>query len=239
MFNRLPPVILNLVILNVIVFVAQFLIGAKIGESTMSEWFLLHKSDALGIHQTVERNGTTYFAAEQNGRLVPIRSNQMMLTPERFRPVQIVTHFFSHGGIFHILINMFVLVSLGSSVERVLGGKRFLEMYLFAGVFGGILTAFLDPTPFPVVGASGAIFGVAGLLAVLFPNTEMMIIPIPIPIKAWKLVLGVGLLSLGFVVYTFINPTGGGGISHFGHLSGLVSGLGWYFGRRYINNLNS
>ena len=142
-----------------------------------------------------------------------------------FLPVQIVTHFFNHGGIFHIAINMFVLYNLGSPVESTFGSKRFLAFYLFCGVVGGVLTAFLDPSPIPVVGASGAISGVAVAFAMLNPKMKMVFLLIPFPIDAWKLILGFFVVSLGLVIYDYIRPYDGsvGGISHFGHLSGMVA----------------
>lgn len=240
MFRSIPPVILNLLILNVLVFIGQQLVQSKMGESVASQVFTLHKSNALGIHESKVVKGKKVFAyRHESGQLVEERirtpEGTRYLRADRFRFYQIVTHFFSHGGFLHIAINLFVLVSLGANIERVYGAKRFLEMYLFSGVVGGLMVAFLDPSPMPVVGASGAIAGVAVQLALLFPDARLMIIPIPIPIKAWKLILGVGVISLGMVIYTAVDPTGGGGVSHFGHLAGMVASLIWYYGRGVVN----
>jgi membrane associated rhomboid family serine protease len=137
--------------------------------------------------------------------------------------VQIVTHFFSHTEIFHIVFNMMALISLGSGVEYVLGSKRFLEFYLFCGVLGGILITLFDPSPSPVLGASGAIFGVIVAFAVFFPREGLSIFFLP-PIEARWVAIGIGVVSLGLVI------TGmGGSISHFGHLAGMIAAL-VYFG---------
>jgi membrane associated rhomboid family serine protease len=166
------------------------------------------------------------------------KSNLVIPHPQTFYsflPVQAVTYMFTHGGLIHILFNMFALYSIGQPVEHVMGSRKFLEYYLFSGVAGGALTAFFDPSPFPVVGASAAISGVLVAFALIFPTAKLMIFPIPVPIKAFNLGIFAFLLSLAFVVYSYINPSASmGGISHFGHLAGMVAGLGFLFGRKWI-----
>jgi len=100
------------------------------------------------------------------------------------------THMFVHAGPLHLFVNMFILYSLGSLCEKIIGRKRFLWFYLFSGLFAGALTVvlagFFGTTPLgarifgapdiPMVGASGAIFAIAGLYVILLPRLKFMII---------------------------------------------------------------
>ncbi|MEZ4684692.1 MAG: rhomboid family intramembrane serine protease [Bacteroidia bacterium] len=107
-----------------------------------------------------------------------------------------------------------------------MGPKRFLQYYLFCGIVGGILIAFLDPSPVPVVGASGALAGSLVALALYFPNLRVSLM-FMFPMKATTLAWGLGILSAAFVLMDIVNPGAGsgGGISHFGHLAGMVAAL--------------
>jgi membrane associated rhomboid family serine protease len=232
MFRNIPPVIFNLLIINVLVFLMQLVL-----QSSLPAWereiFYLYKSDLFGIRETQIVQGQEVYAEA----LAQPGGGARYIPTDRFNGIQLVTHFFSHGSFLHILINMFVLVNIGQNVERVVGSRRFLEFYLFSGFVGGLMTAFLDPSPVPVVGASGAIAGVAVAFAMIFPNERMIIIPIPIPIHAWKLILGFGVFSFIMVMLSYLDVFGSGGISHFGHLAGMIAALIYWFGRRYLNEL--
>jgi len=213
MRSRITPVVLNLLIINGIVYLLEYLVLNRFGTEVFSRYFLLFK-----LNPAVD----------------------IGLSRELFEPIQIVTHFFSHSpnSIFHILFNMFALYSIGQGVEHVMGSRRFISFYLFSGVVGGILTALFDPSPAPVLGASGAVSGVAMAFALIFPNQKLMIFPLPIPFSAWKLIGFFFLLSLGFVVYSFLEPGKSlGGISHFGHLAGMVAALLYIFGGSALNRM--
>jgi membrane associated rhomboid family serine protease len=201
MFQSLPPVIKNLVIINAIVFVFLFWASGNAEFAPVLLNFMLCKSDLIFSRPMFEE----------------------MYAYGEFKPLQLVTHFFSHKEIFHILFNMMALTSLGSGVEYVMGSKRFLEFYLFCGFVGGLIIAFLDPSNNPVLGASGAISGVIVAFAFLFPKEKLSVFFLP-PIEARWVATGIGVLSLVFVLIG-----GGGFISHFGHLAGMVAAL-IYFG---------
>jgi len=99
-----------------------------------------------------------------------------------------VTSMFMHGGFFHLFANMFSLFFIGSLVEKILGPKRYLYFYLGAGLFASLFFVLLSlffPTDFNTfaVGASGALFGLVGLLVILTPNLPVFVMFIPIPIK--------------------------------------------------------
>lgn len=134
---------------------------------------------------------------------------------------QILTYFFTHERFWHILVNMIALWSLGTAVESVMRMRRFLRFYLITGLVTGVLLAYLDPSPAPVVGASTAISGLLGAFAYYFPRGQLIIFPIPIPITARWMALGFGALSL---ILFLLDPGASGGISHLGHLLGLVVG---------------
>lgn len=145
-----------------------------------------------------------------------------------------LTSMFLHGGFFHLFVNMFSLFFVGSLVERLIGKKRFLWFYLIAGIFAGLLFVLIEllfPTnpEIGAVGASGALFGVVGLLVVLTPNLPVYVMLIPIPIKMKY--AGPGLVILLWLIS--ISPTFFGGesllIGNTAHLGGLLVGLGYGF----------
>lgn len=153
-----------------------------------------------------------------------------------FNPIQIFTYMFLHAGSGHIFSNMFGLFMFGPMLERFLGGQRFLILYIVSGVgacllHGAInlyeLSKYAVDSPeytmimsIPMVGASGAIFGMLGAFARLFPNTEMIIFPLPIPIKAKYLVSLYALFEIFSGLYN-VMP----GVAHFAHIGGLIFGI--------------
>jgi membrane associated rhomboid family serine protease len=153
-----------------------------------------------------------------------------------FNPIQIFTYMFLHSGTRHIFSNMFGLFMFGPMLESFLGSKRFLILYIVSGVgacllHGGISLyeisqISIDSAEYtimmsiPMVGASGAIFGMLGAFARLFPNTEMIIFPLPIPVKAKYLVSLYALFEIFSGVYN-VMP----GVAHFAHIGGLIFGV--------------
>ena len=115
----------------------------------------------------------------------------------------------------------------------------FLQFYLFCGLFGGLLIAFLDPTSNPVLGASGAISGVALAFAIYFPRQTLLLFFV-IPMKARTLawVLGGGSAVLVVMQALGIDIGGLGTVSHFGHLAGMISALIFFYGSRFLPFLN-
>ena len=131
---------------------------------------------------------------------------------------QPLTYLFFHGGIWHVLINMFVLWMFGSELERLWGKLRFLKYYFITGIGSGIVTALLNLSSItPVVGASGAVFGVLMAYGITYPNRTIYLYGI-IPIRSMLFVIAVGLIAF---VSSF---DGTSRISHITHLSGMVIG---------------
>ncbi|MEN3041295.1 MAG: rhomboid family intramembrane serine protease [Bacteroidia bacterium] len=142
---------------------------------------------------------------------------------EDFEVWQVFTYFFTHKSFWHILANAVALWSLGPAVEAVMGRRNFLLFYLTVGIASGIALAFLDPSPMPVIGASTSVSGVFFAYTYFFPRAQLVIFPLPIPIAARWLLIGFAVLSLVAFLW---NPILGG-ISHFGHLCGLL--FGWLY----------
>ena len=131
---------------------------------------------------------------------------------------QPVTYLFFHGGIWHVLINMFVLWMFGSELERLWGKLRFLKYYFITGIGSGMITALLNLSSItPVVGASGAVFGVLMAYGITYPNRTIYLYGI-IPIRSMLFVIAVGFIAF---VSSF---DGTSRISHITHLSGMIIG---------------
>jgi len=231
----MPPVVKNILILNVIMFIITML------------------GEAQGIPMTHILGGYVF-------------------NSPYFEPYQMVSHFFMHGGFFHILFNMFALVIFGSALEQVWGPKRFFIFYVATalGAFflhqivgyievmnleeqliaagydlyslqekimelrsgnintfniipntNGLVQDYISGISTPVVGASGAVYGVLVGFGYLFPNTKLMLLFPPIPIKAKWLVI----IMVGIALYNSIQSNPGSNIAHLAHLGGAIVGF--------------
>jgi membrane associated rhomboid family serine protease len=199
--ERIPPVTRSLLIINVIMFVAT----------------LINEDFMLGTF-------AMFYPAS------PF-----------FRWWQPLTHMFMHGGWWHIIFNMYTLVMFGMVVERALGTKKFLILYFITG-FGAVALhtgvewleihralasddlavrqGALDLLRIPMVGASGAIFGVLVAFAMLYPEARMTLLFPPVTLDAkWMVIIFVGLeLVIGITGPSM-------GIAHFAHLGGALFGF--------------
>ncbi len=137
-----------------------------------------------------------------------------------FKPLQVITSMFNHANFNHLLFNMLGLYFLGPMVEHGLGSKRFFILYMLSGLGAAILHLLVISSAGGLVGASGAIFGVTAAFATMFPNVELMLMFIPIPIKAKYLVGGILVLSL---IATFMGLMPG--IAHLAHVGGAIVGF--------------
>ena len=149
--------------------------------------------------------------------------------------LQLITYQFLHSGLWHILINMLILWFFGRELESFLGNRRFLTLYLLSGVSGGILQIFIsvlfgsETLPF-VVGASGAVFGLLVYYAFMWPNRQVFMFPIMVPIRAKTL----APIFVGISVLYGLFPAPGDMTSHLCHLGGAIFGF-FYF--RYETRL--
>ncbi len=152
------------------------------------------------------------FAGGQKGDLY----NWLSLQPgDFFRPWQLLTHAFLHGGFGHILFNMFALWMFGAAVEQVFGWLKFLLFYLLCALGGGLAYWLLWPVA-PAVGASGALYGVLTAFGLLFPDALVFLYFVPIK--------GKYLVIVFFAMELLLGVTGTqSGVAHFAHLGGLVT----------------
>jgi membrane associated rhomboid family serine protease len=152
-----------------------------------------------------------------------------------FEPYQIVTHMFMHGSTMHLFFNMFALFMFGPPLEASWGPKRFLFYYLFTGF--GALGLYLLVQSFeiasiadvgtkmamintPMLGASGAVFGLLLGYGMLFPNSVIQLLIPPIPLKAKYFVMIYAGIELFLGLGKFST-----GVAHFAHLGGALFGF--------------
>lgn len=155
-----------------------------------------------------------------------------------FKPWQILTHMFMHGGFWHIFFNMYSLLMFGSILERSLGPKKYLIFYFVTGlgavalhtgvewlqarvlIANGIAQAYQQLLVTPTLGASGAIYGVLIGFAMLYPQARLTLIFPPIPMTAKWLVIIFAAIEL----FSGINGIQES-VAHFAHLGGML--FGW------------
>ena len=143
-------------------------------------------------------------------------------------PWQIITSIFVHAEFWHLFINMFVLFFFGSELERRIG-NNYLKVFFASGLAGSLaylVYAYLTNPYIPAMGASAAIFGVMGALAVIAPEIRVFIFPFPIPISIRVAIILFALYDLIFLPFSYKT-----GVAHIAHLAGLVVGI--YLGRLY------
>jgi membrane associated rhomboid family serine protease len=148
----------------------------------------------------------------------------------------LLTNMFMHVNLTHLFVNMVSLFFIGSFIEKLIGRKRFFWFYILSGIFAGIFFVFLayffggselgakifgSPSIY-AVGASGAIFALGGLLAVLIPKLRVYVFFV-IPMDMW---LAMAVLLGGFWLASIF---GGLPIGNSAHLGGLLAGLGYAF----------
>lgn len=141
---------------------------------------------------------------------------------------QPVTYMFLHGGIWHLLINLFVLWFFGREVELFLGARQFTRLYLFGGIAGaGLWLAFNWHSSVPVVGASAAVLACVIAFATMFPEREVTLLVffiIPLTLKAKYL----ALIAIAFDAVPLLEGASTN-VAHLAHLGGAA--LGWIFVR--------
>ena len=137
-----------------------------------------------------------------------------------FKPWQLITYMFMHGGWAHIFFNMFTLYMFGPQLEEVWGSKRFFNFYIICGIAAGVAQLFMGGNA-PAVGASGAIMGVMAGFAYLFPNVAVYIMFIPIPVKVKFVIPALMAIDL----FGAVNPSTGDNVAHWAHLGGALCGL--------------
>lgn len=203
--NSLPTVTKNLLIINVLCFFGM----------VVAQRYGVDLNHLLGLH---------FFLASD------------------FNLGQLISYMFMHADFQHIFFNMFAVWMFGRVLEQVWGPKRFLTYYLVCGIGAGLMQELVQYVEYETVisncqavdtgmgivavetfinswntvGASGAVFGILLAFGMLFPNSEMLVFPIPMPIKAKYFVIGYAF---------FLGVAGGGNVAHFAHLGGMLFGF--------------
>jgi membrane associated rhomboid family serine protease len=140
-----------------------------------------------------------------------------------FYPWQLISYMFLHGSLGHVFFNLFALWIFGQNLENLWGTKRFVLYYFLTGIGAGIIHLLVSGSP--VIGASGAVFGILLAFGMIFPNRHLYILFLPFPVKAKYFVIFYGVMELSLGISSLQT-----GIAHFAHLGGMVVG---YFLIRY------
>jgi membrane associated rhomboid family serine protease len=133
-----------------------------------------------------------------------------------------VTYMFLHGSFLHLLFNMLVLFFFGRAVEERLGSRTFASYYFVCGLGGAVLSygLMLTTPSVAVIGASGAVYGVALAFAMFWPDMPILVFPLPVPVKAKWLVMFLVGLSLFSAVFST-----GSNVAHLAQLGGFLFGF--------------
>jgi len=153
---------------------------------------------------------------------------------QRYYFWQVVTYIFLHGGFFHILFNMFGLYMFGSELEATWGTREFTKFFFICGIGAALTSIVASPhSSVPIIGASGAIFGLLLAYGVLFPNRLIYLyMIIPIPAKWFVVIFG----AITFL--SAINATQSG-VAYVAHLGGMLFGFIYLKGSRIIPDIRN
>lgn len=143
---------------------------------------------------------------------------------DNFHFYQLITHLFTHANFLHILFNMLVLLSFGPQVEKSLSTKQFTYFYLITGLIAASLQMLF--TTNPLVGASGAIYGLFIYFVLLNPNSDLYIFGL-IRVKAKYLATFIVMFELYSAFFVESN------IGNFAHLGGIITGAVFFLSRKF------
>lgn len=185
-YFRTPPIVKNLIIVNILIYLAMTLIPSF--EAFAAKYCQLYWFGSPWFHSW-----------------------------------QYITYMFLHGGFSHLFFNMFALWMFGRTLEDRLGPQRFMTYYLVCGVGAALiqmLVAWLTRDfGITLIGASGAVMGLLLAFGVMYPNAQIMVFPLPFPIKAKWFVMGYAAIELLFGATGYDM-----GVAHFAHVGGMLWG---------------
>lgn len=197
----IPPVVRALLIANVAIFVLMQLAamaGSDLGGALVL-WFALWPV------------GSAELAADAG---------------VSFLPWQLVTYGFLHANFVHLFFNLFAVWMLGSALERLWGSYHFLIFYFVCVIGAGLVQLYVNGGALtvadlvPTIGASGGVFGILLAYGMMFPNSILMLLFPPIPMKAKYFVVFYGMVELTLGVSAPDSP-----VAHFAHLGGMAFGF--------------
>ncbi|MDX1902973.1 MAG: rhomboid family intramembrane serine protease [Thermonemataceae bacterium] len=166
-------------------------------------------------------NVVAFLLSQANFQFAIINFALWDIQTDYFQPFQLLTHIFMHADFFHLLSNMLGLFFFGAILEQVLGQNRFLALYLVCGLGAGALSLAVDYYRIdanPMIGASGAVFGIVTSFALIFPNMPLQMLFPPISLKAKYMVL----LYIVFELSYSFQSIPGDNVAHFTHLAGML-----------------
>jgi len=202
-FRSFPPVTLNLLIINGLVFLAGLI-------PAFSEFIQMYFPLWYPLWPLQDES---FFA----GADVPVLLQKI--------PYQFITHMFTHADFFHLFFNMFGLWMFGAVVENYWKEKKFLVYYLVCGLGAAgiyVATLYIADTPGlrPMIGASGALYGVLLAYGFMFPNNIIYLnFFFPLKAKYWIMIL------IGFDLVAGFANRAGDNVAHFAHIGGALTGL--------------
>ncbi len=192
-YSSVPLVVKSLLIVNCVMFLLQMYMG-NVMISELALW-PLNLSPGLGT--PIIRPG--------------------------FEISQLVTYAFLHGGVMHLLLNMYALWLFGSRIENLWGSKVFAVYYFVCVIGAGLMQLLVSSQSgniYPTVGASGGVFGLLLAFGMFFPKERLILIFPPIPMQARWFVILFGIIELWFGITGTAE-----GIAHFAHLGGMLFGF--------------
>lgn len=195
-FSLLPPIIKQLIVINVVVFLVQSLFE-NIQFGGYPGWYILNR----------------YFALNPLTGLDPIGQ------PFNFQIWQVISYQFMHGGFSHIFFNMFMLWMFGNEIENIMGSKKFLIFYLLSGIGAALFQVILGPMLSNqlafTIGASGAVYGVMIAFAMFFPDRQIYVYFL-FPVKAKYLIaflILIEFMAVGDMSF----------VAHLAHIGGALT----------------
>ncbi|MCZ6755986.1 MAG: rhomboid family intramembrane serine protease [Gemmatimonadetes bacterium] len=157
--------------------------------------------------------------------LTPALAGSLAFDPRQpfTEPWTYISYMFVHGSLWHLAVNMLLLFFWGTPLEERMGSRVFLLFYLYCGLGGPLLSLLVSAVGVPVapfVGASAAVLGIGVAYTMYWPDAEMIIFPLPVPIKTRYIVIGI--ISLDFLAAMLgANSM----VAHWAHLGGALVGF--------------
>ena len=193
----------------------QFMVSQSlvfINFSIFASWWIMYLlSPNVGIEALIDLGFKSQYIAEP-----------------QFRLVSIITAMFMHGGSMHILMNMLVLILLGVPFEERIGSRSFFLIYFISGILGSLITGSVsvfnaEGLNTLNIGASGAVFGIMGGFALLYPRDEIPMLLGPIFLQRVPVILATIVFVAMETLYVGMNTQDG--IGHGTHMASFIAGV--------------
>lgn len=232
-----PILTVAIILINVLVFGYQFWLGEQTSTENPRQWVREWRDAGCDVSPQFAAQLSQFRLTEEDVFTFQYGAMPCKVTQQQDLPPHIpfaiwftlLTSMFMHGGLMHILGNLWYLWIFGDNIEGRLGKFSFLIFYLFSGLVAAFAQILTNPNGVvPMVGASGAISGVLGAYLVLYPYGRVLTL-IPLPFFLTRLIElpAIVLLGFWFVLQFFgglASTVGGGGVAYWAHAGGFVAG---------------